>query len=1041
MDPDDAGLFARRLLREGIDESALESLLAPVSAPHDQPPEWERELEDLCVACQAAAHRPTLPEKGQDDPKIAFSDLLQPIVDGNVNQLRGECADLPCWSTPETTGIISTPLLRRLSELCGRAFAEDLADTRPIGATLILRLGAPSPGGHSGSAVYDNWCRRHLESGLRRLLERFPPLGRLMVVACRQWRKNAVDLLRRVHADRAILEDRFGIPREAPLIGIDWELSDPHRGGQRVALLFFGLGNATFRILYKPKDMRIEALFQDVVAEVGRWVGEPFGAGLDIVFRGTDYGYASFIEKRPCANAVELQAFYRNAGRLLALLHVLGATDAHCANLIAAGSSLHLIDAETLFQGRTAPTREHGGTEEPQRLDRMSSSVVRCGMLPIWTLIGKAKTAIDISALGVESPTAPVHAPGWLHVNTDDMVWAEVARRPDPPPSLPVPFGIPNPLAGHVDDLEAGFDEVYRLAMSENHRERLLAAVRAFTGASHRMVLRATRIYAVLQDGALSPEALSDANSRAFALEKLARRSLLDPEKGPSWYVFQAELRDMENLDVPYFEHPLGEETVNASTGPVAGLLAGNGLAEAIERISTLCDSDLAWQKRLIRGSVRARHLEMGRATRAPESPVEARPTDVAADLGSLALNISAELEKAAFDDGEGHRSWLALSLLPDGVHVQLSPIGNGLYDGLAGLTVFWFLLAEACDNPRLRQTAAETLSTLLDRIRKPDEYARFRTIRDSGLGWSGYAGLLRLFQIPWVVRGCAGMIDSAREFDHLLAELPMELIRRDPTYDLLSGVAGLILPIARRHRKCPGDTTARMLREAAAHLVAAQRPDGAWPSAISRQPLAGLSHGASGMGLALIVAGAALSDAALVEAGARAFAYERSVFVEKEGNWPDFRDLPCNRGDQPSFMVSWCHGAPGIGLARLRALEWAPDHPHAEIWREDLAAAMRTTAESPLGNADHLCCGTLGRAAILRIAGQRAEHPEWVSAADAMTRKVAARAHSSGRFTLPNDDPGTTSSSIPGLMNGIAGIGAHLICTKANGNLGALLL
>ena len=957
-----------------------------------------------------------------------------------MDRLRKECPELFTVASFKTVEMVSVPLLRRLSEVCGRAFAEDLADTRPVGTTLILRLGAPPPGGPAGTAVYEAWCRRHLESGLRHLLERFPPLGRLIVLVCGQWRRNAANLLRRLQADRDVLEERFGIPRDVPLTGIDWEMGDFHRGGQCVALLLFGDASVPFRVLYKPKDMRIEARFQDVVAEVGRWLGDSFWSGLDVVCRGADYGYASFVEWRPCADASERRAFYRNAGRLLALLHLLGATDAHCANLIAAGPALHLIDAETLFQSRGAPDRESGMIEDVHLPDRMGDSVLRCGMLPIWTLVGSDKAAIDISALGAKSPAAAVHVPGWLHVNTDDMVWGEIVRRPDHPSSLPVPCGTPNPLAEHVDDVEAGFDEVYRLVLREPHRERLLAAVRAFEGVTRRLVLRATRVYALLQESALAPEVLSDVHSRAFVLEKLARRCLLEAQKGPLWNVFQAERRDMENLDVPHFEHRLGGDVLTATSGPVAGLLPGNGLAEAVERIGNLCEDDLAWQKRLIRASIRARHLEMGRTVPSQSTPPDTIQAGSPPDWGAMACSLAEELDRSAFDDGEGRRSWLALSLLPDGMHVQLGPIGNGLYDGLAGLAVFWFLLAETCVIPELRQTAVQTLSALLERLRPSDAHARFRVLRDAGLGWSGYGGMLRLLRIPCVVRGCAGVLDPEREFDLLLAELPVERIRRDAACDFLSGVAGLILPMAQRHREAPCDLTARLLHEAAARLMAAQTSDGAWPSAISRQPLTGLAHGASGMGLALIAAGTALTDSVLIDAGAKAFAYERSVFVPQVGNWPDFRARPDAPDSPPSFMVSWCHGAPGIGLARLNALEWAPDHPHATIWREDLDVAMRTTAESPLGTADHLCCGNLGRAAILRIAGQRAARSEWVAAADDLSRQVAVLALSRGRFLLPNDDPGTTGSSAPGLMNGIAGIAAHLASTEANGNLAGLL-
>ena len=78
--------------------------------------------------------------------------------------------------------------------------------------------------------------------------------------------------------------------------------------------------------------------------------------------------------------------------------------------------------------------------------------------------------------------------------------------------------------------------------------------------------------------------------------------------------------------------------------------------------------------------------------------------------------------------------------------------------------------------------------------------------------------------------------------------------------------------------------------------------------------------------------------------------------------------------------MVAWCHGAAGIGLARARALDLAPDHPDAAVWRHELEVAMATVAACPLGPTDHLCCGSLGRAAILRGVGRWAGRSAWVA-------------------------------------------------------------
>jgi lantibiotic modifying enzyme len=56
-----------------------------------------------------------------------------------------------------------------------------------------------------------------------------------------------------------------------------------------------------------------------------------------------------------CSNDKELPDFYRNAGRLAAILYILGCNDCHNENVIAHRSQLVLVDAETLLQG--APRR------------------------------------------------------------------------------------------------------------------------------------------------------------------------------------------------------------------------------------------------------------------------------------------------------------------------------------------------------------------------------------------------------------------------------------------------------------------------------------------------------------------------------------------------------------------------------------------------------------------------------------------------------------------------------------------------------------
>lgn len=1073
VDPAGAGLFAKRLAWAGLDPERLGEWLPMASAPSapsdaERLPEWWQELEELRAAARSAT-RDDAPARGRpaDASDIPFADLLAPIVSWNAERLarelgtehRRRVADA-AWEG------LQNALLQRLAEICAPTLGQEFSLTRTAGANLTLGLLADAGAGAPHRGRYRAWCRDQLADGFTGILGKYPVLGRLIVVVAQQWRRNTAQLLSRVARDRQLLSARLGVPAAASLVDVEAGLSDPHRGGRGVAVLSFqqllddgraDSAEPVWRVVYKPKDVRIEAQFQQVLALVGSWVGEapePLEVvpGAALAEGGGEYGYCSYVRGRPCEGGAELRRFYRNAGRLLAVLHLLGATDAHCENLIAAGPQIHLIDAETLLQpaevdGDDGPAGAGDPLSPGQVGDPLiADSVLRVGMLPTWVLGGSPPVAYDISALGVESSGSPVVRPGWAHINTDDMVWVRVSEERSQPTSLPVTAGRPNPLADWADTLVAGFEEVYRAAMVPSHREELLGALGGFHGLRRRVVLRATRVYALVQQAALRPRALRDANARAFELERLARSSLLADGPGPLWSVFAAELVDMENLDVPYFDYRLGMDTVDSADGTIFGLIRADGLAQAVDRVGRLSERDLDWQRRIIRSAILARYQRMS-SNQAPEGPSAALrrpgrpPVRSCFPLSSesardAAHTIAVELERDAIWDGRGNRTWLTLSLLPDAERLQLGLIGDGLYDGRAGLAAFAGLLRAGAARP----DGAAMFAPALQRLTGADPYARLRYLRDLGLGWGGLGGILRMIDLQRSSISTS-LLSAAQEAALLTSAA--ELIGRDPYGDLLSGVAGLVAPVARRHRAESDQATARLLAAAADRLVSTQLDEGGWPSPIASRPLTGLAHGAAGMGLALLEAGTALGRSDYVAAAARAFAYEHRHLAADAGNWPDFRTHALGPDGEPGFMVAWCHGAAGIGLARARALDLAPDHPDAAVWRHELEVAMATVAACPLGPTDHLCCGNLGRAAILRGVGRWAGRSAWVAAADDLTRRVLDRAGTGGgvRFALPVDESASTGSVTPGLMTGVAGIGAHLVASADGADLLALLV
>ena len=172
-----------------------------------------------------------------------------------------------------------------------------------------------------------------------------------------------------------------------------------------------------------------------------------------------------WVPHQLCTNATELDQFYTNAGRVTALLHLLGCTDCHYENLIACGDQLLLIDTETLLEPDLPDHISNAGNtaNEPAAISelqqRFSGSVLRSGLIPQWMFIGAAKIAVDISALGIKPPAEQDQSiSGWLGINTDGMIPGRISTTAELPTSLPVGVGTQNPLAAHEESFCRGFE-------------------------------------------------------------------------------------------------------------------------------------------------------------------------------------------------------------------------------------------------------------------------------------------------------------------------------------------------------------------------------------------------------------------------------------------------------------------------------------------------------------------------------------------------------------------------------------------------------
>jgi hypothetical protein len=157
------------------------------------------------------------------------------------------------------------------------------------------------------------------------------------------------------------------------------------------------------------------------------------------------------------------------------------------------------------------------------------------------------------------------------------------------------------------------------------------------------------------------------------------------------------------------------------------------------------------------------------------------------------------------------------------------------------------------------------------------------------------------------------------------------------------------------------------------------------------------------------------LKGAALLDAARRDQLHERCLVTLqatacREGeavNWPPGLFAP--RPGAPSFLMQWCHGAPGV----VTALADFPTRHSAEMDALLIGAGHAVWNAGPLAKGYGLCHGTAGNGYAFLALYRRTGDPLWLQRARAFAMHAVAqrdrmrRVHGQGRYSLWTGDAG----------------------------------
>ncbi len=998
--------LSRRLASAGLSERSFRRLLgepeAGLAARMEAPPAWLTTLaEAFSTPASGAFVDPPVAEAAR--PHMGFLHAVRPLLDRGFLRLQEGIQALAAGRS----GLPFDP--RTAATLVCGSVAQPLLLL--LGRTMVLELNLAAREGRLAGETPEARFAAFTESlrdpeAALGILRHYPVLARQVVETVDRWVETSLEILRQLRDDAPAIRAALSPDSDPGLLTeLDCGLGDSHRGGRTVAKLTFASG---LRVVHKPKSLQVESAFQGLLAWAVEKGFEPAFRGLRLV-DGGDHGWVEWVEAAPCASRDELERFYRRQGGYLALLYLLSATDFHSENLIAAGEHPVLVDLEALFHPWGEDIGREPGETRPGR--PLFESVLQSGMLPMRTWQTEDDpVGIDLSGLAAPASQV-VSQPSLMSENagTDSMRYV---RR-----SVVMHLGLGRPtldgaevsVCDFLEPLSGGFSDLYRLIV--RHRDELSRSggvLDAFLGAEVRVIVRPTRTYGMLFVEAQHPFSLGNALDRDRLFDRLWQ-AVDRPRFAP---IVAAERLDLQRGDIPIFTaRPESRDLWTADGHRLPGLLRVSGLEETRSRLARWDEADLRRQSRILHDALEATVL------RDPVLPPQLVPETGAVEAPAreeileAARQVGLRLEEVALR-APGEVFWLGVQTHGAASDWSLGFSGPDLHLGLPGIVLFLAYLGEVTGEERWTELARDGASMLGRWI---EETPRPPLPVGAFGGWGGPIYVLTHLAVLW---GEDEWLDRA---EAVVAFLP-ELIDKDEMNDVVGGAAGCLVCLLRLWELRPSEATLAAAVRCGERLLNTAVPAGpgiAWILGIAGpDPLAGMSHGAAGIAWALLQLEAACGDVRFRKAALEALAFERALFDPEERNWPDLRFDSRKPTREPHFMSAWCHGAPGIALARLDGLPYLDD----PTVREEIAAGLETTLAKGFGRGHCQCHGDLGNLEVLLVAQEKLGLDLKPEIGRFLGGTLADIRANGWRFGVP----GRTEP--PGFMVGLAGIGYGLL-------------
>lgn len=766
------------------------------------------------------------------------------------------------------------------------------------------------------------------------------------------------------------------------LTAIDIGAGDTHNRGKSVAILMF---NSGAKLVYKPHSLRIDECYSSMID----WVNERGLKNLlssPNVLNCGNYGYHEFISHSSCQTILEVEQFYYRLGAITALCYICGATDYHSENIIASGANPILIDLETIFTPLTETQMQHINGSKSIR--NIFSSLMLPGIYApnaLWD--------IDLSAVGGRGgqKSKKMKIQRIENFRTDEAYLVDDNYTTNEKQNRPLLNGDYVNILMYSKHMIDGFCDLYQLMLA--HRDTFVQDILLpYSDATGRHVFRPTALYAKILSHSMHPDYLQNESDRNRLLSIMISNSTFPPED-----IVQSELVQMQKQDVPYFIFSLTSHDLYDMNGSTIKNLYPMSIIELINHyLMQLSEEDLSLQVQYLRWSLssleESKNSNDGHYKQSFDINNHAITRSYEVNYSEyrnvqfqhFAIKIGNDILRRIIQKDNNIIGCIGFTSVGEEGEFKPVYLEDNLYSGLGGYVLYLAQLTRITCDQRYEEISRQILNAIQLNKSKLDEAREFS--KEITISTSAYLGE-SAFIYELVYCGLLWKDDSLLEKAKNRLPVLMRGVEEETQYDIIQGLAGCIIVMLRVYESlhdieylhvalAAGERLYSLMEKLDFYSNSKDDSDGLADHSMtsSNKMLTGLSHGASGLAWAFTWL-ARLSEEHAIQSNSekylimssRLLKYENQYYSESEQNWRDLRIT-----DRHEYADFWCHGAPGIALARseimchleamnlLNTQEW-------EFVTQDYNNGLHALLNR--GNKDFsfsLCHGVLGNADIL---------------------------------------------------------------------------